>query len=72
MGFQLVCYSAILFTTEAVDDKVDPGRRLDHLSSSRGVGGHVTVYLVKEAARACRLFGQRAAELRATANSSCW
>jgi hypothetical protein len=70
MGFQLVCYSAILFTTEVVDEKVDPDRRLAHLSSSIGAGGHVTVYLVKEACQS-GLLGQRAAELRATANSSC-
>jgi hypothetical protein len=35
--FQLLCYIAILFTTEAVDERVDPERRLAHLSSWRPV-----------------------------------
>jgi len=37
---QLVCYIAILFTTEAVCQRVDPDWRLAHLSSMRGAVGH--------------------------------
>jgi hypothetical protein len=34
-GFQLVCYTATLFTTEAVRERVDPDRRLAHLIRMR-------------------------------------
>jgi hypothetical protein len=44
-----VCYTAILFTTEAVDKRVDPYRHLAHLSSRIAAGGHV--YLVMEACK---------------------
>ncbi len=40
-GIQLVCYTVTLFTTEDVDKRVDPDRRLTHLSRLKGAGGHV-------------------------------
>ncbi len=39
-GFQLFCYNATLFTTEAVDSRLDPEWHLAHLSRRRGIGGH--------------------------------
>jgi hypothetical protein len=40
-GFKLVCYNtATLFSTEAVDYRIDPDRHLAHLSKRRVAGGH--------------------------------
>jgi hypothetical protein len=38
--FQLVCCIANLFTTEAVDERVDRNRHLSHLGRRRASGGH--------------------------------
>jgi hypothetical protein len=37
-GFQLVCYTATLFSTEVVDKRIDPDRHLAHLSRRRRAG----------------------------------
>jgi hypothetical protein len=34
--FQLVCFTATIFTTEAVDQRVDPDRRIAHLAVGEG------------------------------------
>ncbi len=39
-GFQLVCYTASLFTTEAVCERVDPDWCLAPLNRKRGAVGH--------------------------------
>jgi hypothetical protein len=36
--FHLVCSTAIILTTEAVDQRVDPDRRLAHLAGGEGRG----------------------------------
>jgi hypothetical protein len=38
--FQLVCYTATIFTTKAVDEMVNPDQRLAQLSRSRDAKGH--------------------------------
>ncbi len=39
-GFQLLCYTATLFTAEAVCKRIDPDWCLDHLNRARGAVGH--------------------------------
>ncbi len=52
-GFKLVCYTATLCTTM----RVDSNRRLAHLSSMRGAGGHDL--LISDGSCKSRLLGQR-------------
>ncbi len=63
--FHLVCYTATIFTTEAVDQRVDPDRRLALLA-----GGEGPCFFSDGSLPGC--FAQvGAAELQATAKSSC-
>jgi hypothetical protein len=65
--FHLVCYIITIFTTEAVDERVDPDRRLAHLAGGEGRGA----MLFSDGSLPGCFVQVGAAELQATANSSC-
>jgi hypothetical protein len=67
--FQFVCYTATFFTTEAVDQRIDPGRYVAHLSRRREAGGHD---LFRFGSLQMQATWPGTAELPDTAKSRCW